>query len=1343
LENKNFGVQNKHSKNEFKKIFDYTKINKDDLNYYLKFIEFYKNSQEFGNIILKGCQDFDFQALKLLHDCNYNISLALKQILYPIVDYLEDDESDKDFDFSYNLNNSNPYNSIKDLNFHYRLPNTEFNKNFDQVSGFKVNLNDFNSISDSNPQKLADSESNLIENNCSSSSSQNYLSNYYQNIKREADMYVNSALYDLIGSNMHEKSQWYQHVKSRLTQTISSQELQELIGIAKKMKIEIPDFVSEENEKSLMFSKIIKKQLNLNQNLPYQDKNTLSDIINLLHESRCYKVRYEEFYFLEEVIKKANLWSQRAIDIQHETVNFKTLQNLYIEGKNLRVKLENFEEIKVRYLCAQQWQEKYGNLPKHSKTRNQNYSQERCKISHLNNLLQEAEKINFTSNEFLSLKTNYEKLREYEERIYLSFEDEKLFNLNKEILQDYINLLDTLKFTTDTYDFLQEKLAFLNWQENKETYLSSKCLKMKHLRNLHKDAIQKNLNNLQDIKIFEKQTSQLEYWLEKIGNIFYREIDANTEKIPFQILMEFYFEGKEFELKPEEIEHLLVKCEQVINFVKECEEALEGKEKEFEFSYLLELKGKIEKMNINCETFEKIKKNINDVLEWIDNYKRFKIKILDNLKYDNDNFSLSEYNNLNINLINDDNKIVYDTNYNNIKSYSSHKNHINKKKNNNFEGCNIKSLFEKYDCEEERLDLETRHKMIENLEDYLNLNSCFYEHLNFLIETAPIYVKNGIEFRDLFILKSNSEIFMNKYKFSDYILAKENPKNLSIEKFEKDDIHCNILNNKLDFNLENSSLKNFNNISNPSSYKEKIFLNSETSIDYIKQLLSESQKYCPKINFVKNLINLFKSQSWSQLAITDNKMNLLDAEAMLKEANSLYIDKDKLDLIKTQIQITKDWIKVYKRFSISQNYDYENLKIILEQGEKLPLISEEIKELKEFIIGLESDINKSINYINNKGYNFDEFKSFVDKINQYALTIPEFKIIEIMRDFILEWRIIANKILNCRKLCTLYFKPKFSINTNISIQNKENQFISNKITLDCNSINNLSVGKTIFLNSEEIRKNSFENITYNFQQDSEDFNKKKDKSTSVVTLSKKKRNRLKSNNNINSSSNIEPNNIYNKDYKNDSELNFLEKNRYKLKVKNHYENRKNSRNSCHKKKYIKTVLENSHSNSYSKENTGSDFLKVFENLNFDKQIDNNILGIDKLKFKSRVNNEKNLNKTNKISEQKEINSQFLFNGNNVVEKNLKIKDKLYTNESLKNHDNSSFQNFSNKKLKKAEKMQYENVLSLINSMPIKEKKINYSNSRYGKYSFKNNEVRTNFDKNLVPHYINENSKLKF
>lgn len=43
-----------------------------------------------GNVILKGVQSFELNALIFLRECNYNINLAMRKILFPVVDMLDD-----------------------------------------------------------------------------------------------------------------------------------------------------------------------------------------------------------------------------------------------------------------------------------------------------------------------------------------------------------------------------------------------------------------------------------------------------------------------------------------------------------------------------------------------------------------------------------------------------------------------------------------------------------------------------------------------------------------------------------------------------------------------------------------------------------------------------------------------------------------------------------------------------------------------------------------------------------------------------------------------------------------------------------------------------------------------------------------------------------------------------------------------------------------------------------------------------------------------------------------------------------------------------------------------------
>ena len=76
-------------------LFDYQRISKDDLNYYLKFAAYYEetfSSSITGNVILKGAHSFQQNALRLLRDSNYNVNLAMRKILFPVVDIIHDEE---------------------------------------------------------------------------------------------------------------------------------------------------------------------------------------------------------------------------------------------------------------------------------------------------------------------------------------------------------------------------------------------------------------------------------------------------------------------------------------------------------------------------------------------------------------------------------------------------------------------------------------------------------------------------------------------------------------------------------------------------------------------------------------------------------------------------------------------------------------------------------------------------------------------------------------------------------------------------------------------------------------------------------------------------------------------------------------------------------------------------------------------------------------------------------------------------------------------------------------------------------------------------------------------------
>ncbi len=68
------------------KKYDFSKLSKEDLNYYLCLVDYYHEKIYGGNIFVKGVNGPIEKALELLKQCQYNTTLALAKILFPVMD---------------------------------------------------------------------------------------------------------------------------------------------------------------------------------------------------------------------------------------------------------------------------------------------------------------------------------------------------------------------------------------------------------------------------------------------------------------------------------------------------------------------------------------------------------------------------------------------------------------------------------------------------------------------------------------------------------------------------------------------------------------------------------------------------------------------------------------------------------------------------------------------------------------------------------------------------------------------------------------------------------------------------------------------------------------------------------------------------------------------------------------------------------------------------------------------------------------------------------------------------------------------------------------------------------
>ena len=214
-------------------------------------------------------------------------------------------------------------------------------------------------------------------------------------------------------------------------------------------------------------------------------------------------------------------------------------------------------------------------------------------------------------------------------------------------------------------------------------------------------------------------------------------------KIDVKNLYELYQEGKSFEIKPEEIEHLLNKCEEFFEFYEECKliqnhslttlidngaisnATHPNQSKQMDENYqcnyqkLIALRKKMSLYNIKCEVFDLIDRQINLIQKWIDDYQQFKAK----LSSVNKDFSID---------------------------------------------------FKEFDC------LEQRQVMIGMLENFLEHSETFYEDLKNLMDKVPHFAKFSKEYLEFQAIKENAERIMREASIENQITDSNKILNIKI-----------------------------------------------------------------------------------------------------------------------------------------------------------------------------------------------------------------------------------------------------------------------------------------------------------------------------------------------------------------------------------------------------------------------------------------------------------------------------------------------------------------------------------------------------------------------------------
>lgn len=624
-----------------RKIYEAEKIREDDKAYYDKLISHLKDEYD-SNDFLKGFDNINEDSYTMLAKNNYKIDDVMKQILFPTqfirrshcLCYIHKNQS---------LMNSDVYERSTLCN----CPLNHYSHKVDtNINNLHSNYKNKSLQEYSNYKGMTDS----AKKSCNSYSEESETGKF-QNC-------LNSALHDLIGSNLKEKEIWFNTVNAHLEKGIGYEDLKQMLEIGEKLKIDTPTYILKEIDESLQKSKAIKQALS-------DKNNSLEDLEKLYSQMHSMKVQTEDLITLKDYISKSSNWKAKAKEAMETCCNFKNLQAIYNEGKNLSVKFEEFDLVKDKFLQAQGWIDKFKTIPKHSKTRQSNNYKpsEKTSLPTMKNLITESEQIFFTSHEVSLLFQAYNQLISIENRIKMYLEEiysqitsemseyhnrtclnnnsninntdssitctcyTQFYNYyNKDILESFKQELDQMKFNTSTYDDLVSLIDFISWKKEKDDIInkSNNGIKFYNLEQLAVKAASftSNISIFQEAKDFIREKDVILNWIESVTQIFMPKDKLaaklkNNEviQVTIQELREIIDEANDFQIDIEDKINFFNRAEEVFEYVNECEKMIN--DQVYDQEKLLTLKDKIFKYNIKCEEFSKVDEYIKVLNTWV------------------------------------------------------------------------------------------------------------------------------------------------------------------------------------------------------------------------------------------------------------------------------------------------------------------------------------------------------------------------------------------------------------------------------------------------------------------------------------------------------------------------------------------------------------------------------------------------------------------------------------------------------------------------------------------------------------------------------------------------------
>ena len=862
------------------KKYDFSRISTEDLNYYLQLVNYYHEKVYGGNIFIKGVNGPIEKALDLLKQCQYNTRLALAKILFPVMDRMGGLEAFQD--------QSNISADILDTS---SIKNLEIDKNIN----------------------IKKEENNNRNNN-------EFVIKQKKLIKNQPLIYLTFALNDLIGADKNQKKLWLNHIEEQVKNKIDYKNLEILMEIAKKMRLDLPESIMKEIKSSEQLSKNIKKELD--------SRESDLDRLKLLYGiAQTQNVITEEFHNLKKIIEHGEAWINNVKNISDKVVEFKELESLNNEIKVLPFEIDEklSSDLNERYTKAQEWLGKYNSLPKITKNKNFNNKYNEHKIESLDvleNMIKEAnDEIKFTSNEVKLLIKNFNFLKETEKEINEILNDKnKNKKITKEMLKNFISKLNESKFIIELHDKLEEELNILEWRENLIEYINNSnntnlmitelseeninekyiqeifasnniiVLKNKSFKFLIREAESKKLLSFPDVKQFLDNEKLITSWSEKVKPIFHleKQKDDENKKINFEQFLKLYEEGTKFNIINEECEELLNKCKELKNLFDEIKISLnitndKNNNNILDFTKLESFEEKIIIYNISCDEFDLVLNQLNQGKQWLESAKKFK-----------EEYNKSQNNKFKFNYIS----------------------------NNDLTEIDLYTFITK------------RNENIKLIEKYLKENKTFYNDLLLLTNNIPPYFKNSVESTELSKYQYLAEVKMNNLNkpnnVNDILLTIENFQDICILKETLENYF-----NAYRIKTWNQALKLKLDISQAESlFKEGELLSKVSINEIIDEEIAENDILIlsKKIKTTKEWINKSKNYLNKKEKTIEELMNLVNeiknlplASTTINELINFKNDiEQNINEIKELQNTKKDFntiIKLYKNFNNNKFLD--------------------------------------------------------------------------------------------------------------------------------------------------------------------------------------------------------------------------------------------------------------------------------------------------------------------------------------------------------------------------------------------------------------------------------------